>query len=266
MKKLFLVGITLCFFILLQGETVMNKNDTGIKVEFFSAAAPDSSIKGITDEKIATFNMEMEKMMPGTLVDAIPLFFENKIEKLQSQAACDNIFFLKNMNSARWMIFDYLIKLSVKESPGNKTIVNLEFLDMPGDRTITRDVDIAKDKTTLAVLKKKDKAVILAFYAPGAIGHYNSEFRFADFILYSENQTWNFTGLEKPEVVFPRAKAVLTRLNPHIALLGEKITYDKKNNRLIGEKAKIIDTNGKQLGAGDKIIILIANPDKYEIQ
>jgi len=97
-------------------------------------------------------------------------------------------------------------------------------------------------------------------------GNYSSVFYFEDVIIYSENQSWNYNVMDKPLAVFPRAKAVLTRLNPRIALVGEKITYDRANNQLVGEKAKIFAQDGGQLGAGDKIVVLVKNPDKYEIK
>jgi len=266
MRKYLLISVIAFFCLGLMGEKNMDKEKTDIGLEFFTAVSGSGTVKNLTDEKIIPFYLDMEKMMAGTITDAIPLFFDKKIKNLQSQATCDNILYLKNMDGFRWMIFDYLIKLSIKDSLGDNEKLNLEFLDLAKNTTLNQDIEIDKEKVTLVVVKKKEKLVILAFRPRTEKGNYSSVFYFEDVIIYSENQSWNYNVMDKPLAVFPRAKAVLTRLNPRIALVGEKITYDRANNQLVGEKAKIFAQDGGQLGAGDKIVVLVKNPDKYEIK
>ena len=95
---------------------------------------------------------------------------------------------------------------------------------------------------------------------------YRTEFRGANFIIYSSDESWTDQQFNEEYTAFNKAKAVITFDKDKIVLLAEKIILDRKTNRLLGENAQLILPDGTKKEKIKKISISLDQPLEYEIE
>jgi len=277
--KLKITFIVLLAFILLpfpiKGEEPVSSSIPRFKISIFSGELKDTeTLKNIPEEKISVhqLNMQHEK---ENLIHKINTFFNDKIENLRFESSGTFVKTSKDaFEKATWSANGFMIKLKLagglesEQEASSSLKGKILMTETRKNVGCTNDFQFKNenDSILLVLIRSKEKLALVVLQGAEKEEMYHTEARYGTFTVYSMDMNWSDTQLSADEIFFTKARAVIPTGKGDLVLKGEKIYFSKKDNRLIGYNAVIIDSNGNQQGKNNTITISLENPLDFKIE
>lgn len=231
-------------FFILSGSTSKSKILDNIKED-------EIEIKSITQ----TFNKE-------NVINQLNKFFDHKIDNIKFESSIQTVLPVtpENLDKINLVKDEFLIKFSI----GDKPIVNLPieakitFFNRKKSTKYEKDFSIEKGNSLIGILKINNRILLaVVVNKEKTIMDNNKIYKGKNFTIYTSTNFESIDGVQGEEIVFKNARAVIHSEDGDMELNAEKIIYQSKMKRLIGENATVKFPDSNIRAGGKRIEIYV---------